>query len=395
MIYTRALVVSSTDPNTDSAASVQALIDALSVALRRPVLLDDPALHPLAYSEQFGEIDSVRRDSILHRGASQAVRRALLDQGIAEMSGVLRTTPVPELDMDERVCLPVREGDEVLGFLWLLDPRRELGEAELSQIWETARRAAQLLRRAASRPLPDESDLIARLCSPVDSERDGAAAEIRARGLLPDGPLVVCSVASLLRGVHLGASVGGMVARLSPGHVLLGLSPEPPTLILSRSDPVLRVLSDEDVGRWLREPHRHDVAIGQSEVLDGLHGVVSGRHQATVALRVALSRPPEEAQVAWATLGAERLVAQLPAGAAADLPVALVRLLREQPELARTLAAFLDAAGDVKATSEALNLHRSGLYYRLRRIETLSGLALDRGEDRLLAHLAVRLQRLG
>lgn len=176
--------------------------------------------------------------------------------------------------------------------------------------------------------------------------------------------------------------------------MLLGLRPEPLTLILSRADPVLRVLKDEDIGHWLSEAHRHEIAVGQSEVMGGLHAVLAGRHQATVALRIALARPPGAAHVAWSTLGAERLVAQLPPGAAGDLPAPLVRLLREQPELARTLAAFLDAAGDVKATAEALSLHRSGLYYRLRRIETLAGLELDRGEDRLLAHLAVRLARL-
>jgi DNA-binding PucR family transcriptional regulator len=48
----------------------------------------------------------------------------------------------------------------------------------------------------------------------------------------------------------------------------------------------------------------------------------------------------------------------------------------------------------VPATAAALNLHRSGVYYRLRRAEELTGLDLDRGDDRLLAHLALRLAAL-
>jgi DNA-binding PucR family transcriptional regulator len=39
-------------------------------------------------------------------------------------------------------------------------------------------------------------------------------------------------------------------------------------------------------------------------------------------------------------------------------------------------------------------LHRSGLYYRLQRIEAITGLDLHRGDDRLLAHLAVRVANL-
>jgi hypothetical protein len=69
----------------------------------------------------------------------------------------------------------------------------------------------------------------------------------------------------------------------------------------------------------------------------------------------------------------------------------LLHLLRDEPGLAETLAAFLDAAGDVKSAAAALSLHRSGLYYRLQRIEELTGLDLSRGDDRLLAHLAIRV----
>ena len=59
-----------------------------------------------------------------------------------------------------------------------------------------------------------------------------------------------------------------------------------------------------------------------------------------------------------------------------------------------TLEAFLDAGGDVKATAQVLSLHRSGVDYRMKRIEELTGLVLARGEDRLLAHLAIRAEHL-
>ncbi len=59
-----------------------------------------------------------------------------------------------------------------------------------------------------------------------------------------------------------------------------------------------------------------------------------------------------------------------------------------------TLETYLDHAGDVKSTAAELWLHRTTLYYRLRRIEEVAGVDLNRGEDRLLCHVALRLSRL-
>ena len=38
---------------------LQEIVDALSLSLGRPVLIDDAELRPLAYSSQFGELDDV------------------------------------------------------------------------------------------------------------------------------------------------------------------------------------------------------------------------------------------------------------------------------------------------------------------------------------------------
>lgn len=55
---------------------------------------------------------------------------------------------------------------------------------------------------------------------------------------------------------------------------------------------------------------------------------------------------------------------------------------------------YLDTAGDAKRTVAQLHIHRATLYYRLRRIEELTDLDLSRGDDRLAAHLSLKLARL-
>lgn len=369
----------------------QALVDALSVAVGRPVLLDDPQLTPIAHSAQW-ETDEVRRRSILSRGPSDAVRGALFGQGIAEAADLVHTDSDPGLGMEGRVCMPVRAGGELLGYLWLLDPRQDLGEEQLEQVRRTAAEVAPLLA-AAGREIGEERGLLEGLRSSSSYIRRRAAAELHDRRLLAGEDLVLCLVAATAAGADPVRAVKRAARRLSVGHAIAAGAAEGAALLVSLGDPVLHPMGEGEIATWLFAGGEPGLAVGQSgpaaaDTLD----VAS--HQAELALRVARSRADGEAAAAWSALGADRLVAQLPAGARRDFPPPLLRLIADEPALTETLAGFLDAGGDVKATAAALSLHRSGLYYRLRRIEEITGLDLDDGDDRLLAHLVIRTERL-
>jgi DNA-binding PucR family transcriptional regulator len=71
-----------------------------------------------------------------------------------------------------------------------------------------------------------------------------------------------------------------------------------------------------------------------------------------------------------------------------------VEPLFDHPDLVATAAAFLDHAGNVQRAAAELRIHRQTLYYRLRRIEQLTGLDLGDGRARLRLHLAVTLSPL-
>ncbi|MEH6378988.1 helix-turn-helix domain-containing protein, partial [Streptomyces sp. KLMMK] len=92
-------------------------------------------------------------------------------------------------------------------------------------------------------------------------------------------------------------------------------------------------------------------------------------------------------------IGPYRVLAALPAGAAEDTSVRPL-LAPAHAELARTAEVFLDCAGQAGRTAAALGIHRQTLYYRLARVEQLTGLDLDEGEGRLLLHMALKASRL-
>ena len=67
---------------------------------------------------------------------------------------------------------------------------------------------------------------------------------------------------------------------------------------------------------------------------------------------------------------------------------------RRGGELSRTLDGFFEANGNLARAAANLEVHRNTLVYRLERISELTGLDLDDPENRLVLHLALKVQRV-
>jgi DNA-binding PucR family transcriptional regulator len=115
--------------------------------------------------------------------------------------------------------------------------------------------------------------------------------------------------------------------------------------------------------------------------------------EAVAACRAGLVEPRFGTVVEWAEIGPYRLLAALPPEAVHD-PVVAPLLSPAHHELARTAEVYLDRAGQAGRTAAELGIHRQTLYYRLSRVEQLTGLDLDDGEDRLLLHMTLKSHRL-
>ena len=64
---------------------------------------------------------------------------------------------------------------------------------------------------------------------------------------------------------------------------------------------------------------------------------------------------------------------------------------RHNADFVRTLGTFLANNGSLQATARELNLHVNSVAYRLQRIRSITGLDLERSEDRLLAQVALKI----
>ncbi len=356
---------------------LQEIVDALSVRLGRPVLVDDVELRPLAYSSQTGELDFVRTASILGRHAPDAAREALFGHGIRTAPDPVRIPPHPDIPMSARVCIPIVRAGRRLGFLWLLDDP-PVGDDDLQLARAAASDAAVVLQSDADARLDRhrrEQELIGGLLA-----GDGAAAAaLEADNYLPLRPLVVYVAETA------GDELLDRIRSRAPAkHSLAGeIAGRAVCLVGAASALRARPLSDL----------LDRAFVGEGDEVAELRDAPRSYRHALAALRVAAGQDSGVAR--WTDLRAARLLTALPETALDDIPAGLRRLLEGGHEqLVHTLETYLDHAGDVKATAAALWLHRTSLYYRLRRIEELAGVDLSRGEDRLLCHVALKLSRL-
>jgi len=364
---------------------LQELVDDVSRVLGAPATLEDRDFTLLAFcahdDDRTTTMDAVRTRSILGRSSTPEVRAWFEGHGIAGATTPVRVPADPAAGVLTRLCLPVRAGGELHGYLWLLDEGRTdlTGPAApgLAEAVAVAAAAGRLL--AGGHPSPD--DLPAALREVLTGSAPRAA---RALGtaLGPDAPVTLVALLVAPPGLPAGwapPAAGAVPAVLVDGAevaVLLAL----PTGGDARPAGALAAAALTG----LPPGSTAGVAAGRR----GCGDLPTQWHEARTAARVAAVDPRLAPAASWPELGAWRQVA-----AVGGPDPALAALLAD-PVLTGTAEVWLDCAGSPQRAATRLCIHRQTLYYRLGRIAELTGLDLAEGADRLLLHLGVRAARL-
>ncbi|MGP4084474.1 PucR family transcriptional regulator [Streptomyces sp. KR55] len=377
----------------------QELVDEISELLGAPATLENRDFELIAFGAYDSEgdldpsaLDPVRARSILTRRSTAAVRTWFEGFGITRATGPVRIPPTPEAGVYRgRICLPVRHRGVVLGYVWLLDSEPGPTDAQLTAAMEVTGRIGALLADEAQAGADLTREFRTALTAERGWQRDMAVAALRtALGPRGEGLHVLVCVAPWPSADPDDAPS----ARAVPHTTALCTVPWGTT---GQSLAVLVRLRSTDVrspaltaaSRLLREGAR----AGVSEPLTGLAELGTAWQQASAAARAALAEPRLGPVAEWSGIGPYRVLTTLPPDAAHDPAVAPL-LAPAHRELARTAEVFLDCAGQAGRTAAELGVHRQTLYYRLSRVEQLTGLDLDDGEDRLLLHMALKGARL-
>ncbi|MEU5213006.1 helix-turn-helix domain-containing protein [Streptomyces sp. NPDC020742] len=415
----------------------QQLVDEISAALGAPATLEDRDFGLIAFgaheSEDDEVMDPVRTRSILQRRSSAAVRAWFEAFGIARARTPLRIPPDPAAGVFKgRICLPVRHRGIVHGYVWLLDDGHltdlALGghgtppDPRIAQAMETAARIGALLADEA-RAGSELGDLLRELLlAPADGRPAAAAALGEAlRDTLrftPGAPLTLIAVAPW-DPTDTGAAplpgLPGLLAacplRATAGHRSATPLPTLAALVRLRSPGALTP-AHTVAEQLLRSPRAGAAAAADRRGtkrtapppsrLPGTAGIGLGTQELTElpvtwrealdAARAARAEPRLGPITQWDAIGSYRMLTALPV--TEPDPAIGPLLTPAHAELARTAEVFLDCAGQAGRAAQALGIHRQTLYYRLGRVEKLTGLDLADGEHRLLLHMALKAARL-
>jgi len=397
---------------------VQALVEQLSAELDRSVLVDDASLRLLAYSPTLGSEDEVRRTAILTRETPRVIRDLHFAQGIATATQPVRTAPRPDIGLESRVCVPIRCQGALFGYLWLIDADESLTEADCDAAERCAAEIGTAMYRRDELEKPQrelELRLLESLLGPDAADREAAAHQLAAEELLVAGAGVAVLATRPWRepDTELTASERARLSlaldqfrRALPRRQSLSVVHGDHGLMLVSVDasvqrggglPDLARRAQESLDRAFVDGETK-IALGYSGEHEHLRDAQRAHEHARLALRVAGALPEHGTPAGWDQLGAYRLLAR-----AAETPHArelihpgLPKLfaLQSKESLVQTLEAYLDNGCDTKLTAEALFLHRASLYYRLQRIEAITGTSLKSGADRLALHSGLKLARL-
>ncbi|MGJ5891486.1 PucR family transcriptional regulator [Streptomyces niveiscabiei] len=417
----------------------QDLVDEISGLLGVPATLESRDFELIAFGVYDSDaeldasaLDPVRARSILTRRSTAAVREWFEGFGITRATGPVRIPPTPEAGVNRgRICLPVRHHGVVLGYVWLLDSTT-LDDARLAAAMEVTARIGVLLGDEAQHGADLSRELRAVLEADAGWQREMALAELRTGlGARAEGAHAVVCVAPwgarempsvrmvpgavALCGVRWGggggrgggaqsgsgAGRGGEARGASAGSAQHGAGSVPYGAGSGRQVAsgsygdalavLLRPLPGVDVGARLLERAGVGAGAGVSGAREGLEELAVSWAEASAAARAALAEPRLGPVARWGGIGAYRLLTSL---GSADDPAVAPLLSPAHRELARTAEVYLDCAGQAGRTAAALGIHRQTLYYRLSRVEQLTGLDLDDGEDRLLLHMGLKGARL-
>ncbi|MEU4035886.1 PucR family transcriptional regulator [Streptomyces collinus] len=398
---------------TDHKGDYQELVDEISELLGAPATLENRDFELIAFGAYDSEgdldpsaLDPVRTRSILTRRSTAAVRTWFEGFGITRATGPVRIPPTPDAGVYRgRICLPVRHRGVVLGYVWLLDDDPGPTDAQLAAAMRVAGRIGALLADEARAGADLGRELRAVLAAERGWQQDMAVAELRtALGPRADVPHTLVCVAPWPSADPEQAPSARTVPHATALCTVPWGATEQSLAVLVRlratdvATPALtaaaRLLRETEGGRGRGSQGRPvAAAAGVGEPRTGLAELGDVWREASAAARAALAEPRLGPVAEWRLIGPYRLLTALPPQSAHD-PVVGPLLTPAHRELARTAEVYLDCAGQAGRTAAGLGIHRQTLYYRLSRVEQLTGLDLDDGEDRLLLHMALKRARL-
>lgn len=390
------------DPRDESGTDLFGLAQSIGDRTHGMVSIEDAESHVMAYSASNDEADDLRRLSILGRAGPPEHLAWLGQWGIFDAvraGDVVRVDARPELGLRPRRAVGIhhqgadpRRPPTFAGTIWVQEGSRPLADDADDVLRGAAVLAGRIMARLAATP-STHAVLVQELLGLRD--RTAEIAELaRGLGIVADGRPAVIG----FDGPRADST------RLPEVLALSASAFRPDAQVAANGSRVYVVFPDTgraSVPSWIRgtiSALRSELDIELRAVIaspaSGLAGAAAARTEVDRVLDTAGRHPGTLGQVtsldeARTTVLLDEIVTMIAADDRLTDP--RIRTLRdEDPVLAETLRAYLDAFGDVATAAAWLHVHPNTVRYRVRRIEDKLGTSLADPDVRLLLSLSLR-----
>jgi hypothetical protein len=387
------------------------IVDTFARLIGGPATVADLDFRVLAYSTLPDQAnDEARRSAILNRRTPDTWLRWMEESGVRDE--LLRSRTLVRLDIPwttflPRYIQPIRAGDQLVGYLWVMQSGATLADDAA----KTAKEFADLLapelasRSSALTENPGGSVLRQFFSGGLPASRVASVLDVN-----ENAPTVVIAVAAdaaksdavlvrhravraiaLYIEIHLrGAIVGVVDQRI---YVLCAA----PTLDESALDPLLARFV-----KHLVDAAEIGASVAASAVHPGLAAADAARVEADLALHVVASRTAGRRVGRFNALRHEIVLNETvdflksrPALTDGILDRLRDHDRRHNSDYMDTLNVYLNSFGDMRWAADQLHLHPNSLRYRVKRLAEIADFDLDDPRLRLALSLVMRTATVG
>ncbi|MCF6094721.1 helix-turn-helix domain-containing protein [Microaerobacter geothermalis] len=403
-------------------ADLQELADLISERLGNPVTIEDHNHNLLSYSIHHDVTDPARRETIMNRRVPQAVISSLWEKGyiqrLMEQDDPVRIPPMNQVGLGERVAIGIRKGEEVLGYIYVLEIHRSIGKEEYVLLKKAAKTVAGMLMERRSQRGPREKGrkefFWEILLENLNSSRSIIKKAQMLNIALPNTFLVAIiqmpnleMMDKLKRELpYLLLTKGSLV---NGGQSPLWVARENEMIVLLGSNPVsvdgLRTQAEnwarEILEQWQEQQTRTKPSVALGGVSQNILEIGRSYQQALQVVKLQeMFHGDDHLPFSYDNLGIYRYLPLLMEKNKSEKYAnwRLKRLIKYDREnhtdLIRTLEVFLDSAGRVNVAANRLHIHTNTLNYRLKRISEIADIDLDDANQRVALYLDIKMGKV-
>jgi DNA-binding PucR family transcriptional regulator len=130
------------DPFEKSFESLEALAETINEVLGCPVTIEDANHRLIAYSSHDQQMDTARIATIVGRRVPEKVISGLWRDGViqrlVESQEPIRIPAISDIGLNDRVAIAIRKNMDILGYIWVVEVGKQLGDQELIQLKKAA-----------------------------------------------------------------------------------------------------------------------------------------------------------------------------------------------------------------------------------------------------------------